>query len=119
MAQHLPTWPIVERRRANYLKLVQATTGFAHMRPLFSELPSQCAPYVVPVWIDQPDPAFFELRKRGIPLFRWDWLWPDTPGLAGDSGHAWSRHVFQIPCHQDLRESEIIEIAGNLGALCG
>jgi hypothetical protein len=119
MAQHLPTSPVVERRRTNYLRLVQATSGFAHMRPLFPQLPAQCAPYVVPLWVDQPDPAYLELRKRGIPLFRWDWLWPGTPEFPGDSGHAWSNHVFQIPCHQDLRETEIAEIAGSLGALCG
>jgi len=91
-----------ERRRANYAALVRALDGVPGLRVLYPELTESGVPYVLPVWVTDPDAKYLALRGAGCPVFRWDWLWPGTPLVSGDEGIAWSRHVFQLPCHQDL-----------------
>ncbi len=94
--------PLVTRRREHYREMAKGFAGHAGLRPLFPELPDGCAPYVFPLWVDQPDPAYQTLRALGVPVSRWDWLWPGVPDLPGDQGKAWSRHVLQLHCHQDI-----------------
>ena len=48
------------------------------------------------------NPAYRQLRAAGVPISRWDWRWPDIPPLGDDHGPAWSHHVLQLACHQDL-----------------
>jgi hypothetical protein len=80
------------------------------LHPLFPELPPSCVPYVVPLWVNDPDPVYHAMRSRGLPVFRWDWLWPGVPQLPGDHGTTWSKHVLQLGCHQDLDAENIEQI---------
>lgn len=107
IAQHTPRARIVDRRRDNYRFFAQALSGVTGMRPLLANLPDQCAPYVFPLWVDQPDPGYAELRRLEFPVSRWDWLWPNTPVIANDVGMTWSHHVLQLACHQDLAPDEL------------
>jgi perosamine synthetase len=107
MAQSLPRERIVAQRRKHYEYLRQQTSGQPGLRPLFAQLPADCAPYVFPLWADHPDPGYTELRRAGMPVFRWDRVWPGVPQLPGDQGLRWSHHVLQIACHQDLTASEL------------
>lgn len=110
IAQHAPRHRIVERRRRNFAQLHAALSGFAEIRPLRNELPAQCAPYVFPLWVACPDPGYAELRRRGIPVSRWDRVWDGVPPIAADKGLEWSHHVLQLGCHQDLSESDVDDI---------
>lgn len=65
------------------------------------------APYVVPLVVSEPDSAYASLRRLGVPVFRWDQLWPGTPVLDADAGAGWSRGLIQLACHQSLRQSEV------------
>lgn len=114
LARHAALDRIVIQRRRNYTLLADALSGHAELHPLIPELPDDCAPYVFPLWVDHPDPAYQELRTRRIPVFRWDRLWPDTPVIPGDQGVEWSHHIFQLACHQDLRAQEIDRIVANI-----
>lgn len=98
---------IQERRRSNYTAVAQALGEVPGLRVLYPDLPEHAAPYVLPVWVTDPDPKYRALRSAGCPVFRWEWLWPGTPLLPGDEGLTWSRHVFQLPCHQDLTEEDL------------
>ena len=109
---------IVRNRRANYLALAAHFGNAQGCHPLIAELPEHAAPYVFPLWVEDPEIKYQRLRLAKIPLYRWDWLWPETPALAGDSGLAWSRHVFQLPCHQDLTPAQIAELATTIKLLC-
>lgn len=109
---------IVANRRRNYAHLAQSLVGSSHFRPLRPHLPDAAAPYVFPLWVDRPDPAYQTLRERGIPLFRWDRLWPGTPTIQYDRGKEWSHHVFQLVCHQDLQRKELDCIVDDLWELC-
>lgn len=103
----MPRERIVARRRQHYELLARRLSGHAGLRPLRPHLPADCAPYVFPLWVDEPDPGYVELRRRRMPVFRWDRLWPGVPALPGDHGMRWSHHVLQLACHQDLSESDL------------
>jgi perosamine synthetase len=107
MARHLPRERIVAKRRAHYEFLLQHTHGFAGLRPLMPVLPPDSAPYVFPLWTEHPDPGYTELRRLGMPVFRWNRVWPGVPHLPDDTGLLWSHHVLQLACHQDLTQDEL------------
>lgn len=114
IARHAPRARIVERRRENYLFFAQALSGVVRMHPLLPRLPEQCAPYVFPLWVDEPDPGYAELRRLAFPVSRWDWLWPGVTTLESDRGVTWSHHVLQLACHQDLTADELRHMVATL-----
>lgn len=106
----LPEAPIVQRRRRNYLLWQAALKNASGGRALVDEMPSDCAPYVFPFWVDGPERAdrvYAASRSAGLPVFRWDRIWPGTPLDSSDSGAQWSRQVLQLLCHQSLRPMDI------------
>lgn len=109
---------VTAQRRRHYQAMVAAVNGRRGVHPLFPELPAQAAPYVMPLWVDQPDPAYRSLRERGVPVSRWDWLWPGVPDMAGDQGKTWSHHVLQVHCHQDMTDEDRDWVIGSVLALC-
>ena len=119
MSEHVPRARIVERRRANYAFFAAALADRPRMRALRPSLPAQCAPYVFPLWVEEPDPGYLALRRARYPVSRWDWLWPEADQIAGDQGPLWSRHILQLACHQDLREDELHWMVETLGEVYG
>ena len=114
VTEHSPRERIVSGRRENYVFFAQALSGLVGMRPLNPNLPKDCAPYVFPLWVDRPDPGYLELRRLGIPVSRWDRLWPSVPHIDDDSGIEWSPHVLQLACHQDLTHAELNHVVSTL-----
>lgn len=91
-----------ETRRAHFARLLTCSMRLKGAQPLAPSIPGEAAPYVFPLWADEPDRGFAALRDRGIAVFRWDWRWPGTPQDPSDYGNIWAHHVLQLPCHQDL-----------------
>lgn len=114
VALRAPRARIVDRRRENYQFFTQALSSVPGMHPLMPQLPEQCAPYVFPLWLDEPDPGYAELRRLEFPVSRWDWLWPTVPTLEEDFGLTWSHHVLQLACHQDLTAIELQRMVATL-----
>jgi perosamine synthetase len=114
LALTLPRQRIAAQRLANYRTLAQALAGYAGLHALRPKIPPDCAPYVFPLWVDQPDPAYLELRRLGLPVLRWDRLWQTSPAVLGDQGTRWSNHVLQLSCHQDLRPAELAQLVKTL-----
>ena len=117
--RHVHRQRIVANRRRNYLQLAALVEKLPGAHALMPDLPDACAPYVFPLWVDEPERTYQRVRAAGIPVFRWDELWPSTPTLIGDSGFQWALHVFQIGCHQDLRPRDIARMAEALHAIFG
>jgi hypothetical protein len=115
-ATGVPRGRMVASRRRHYDALTQALNGVPGLHPLKPQLPDDCAPYVYPLWLDRPDPGYAELRRLGMPVFRWDRLWPGMPQLPEDHGRLWSHHVIQLACHQDL---SVADLSGFVQALLG
>ena len=107
---------IVEHRRRNYAILASRLSRIDGARPLRPDLPDDVAPYVFPLYVDTPSASYQRLRSAGIPIFRWDEVWPGTPALAGDHGLDWADRVFQIGCHQDLSVHDIEAMASTIRA---
>lgn len=110
IADRVHTERIVALRRRNYVHLAGLLGKLRNARPLFSDLPPGVVPYVLPLYVDEPSKSYPALRNAGVPIFRWDDVWPETPRIQGDAGHDWATHVFQLPCHQDLDLSELERI---------
>ena len=111
MAVHADRERIARVRRRNYSRLLQLLVSVPGARPLHAALPPRAAPYTFPLFVEEPERHYQLVRSAGVPIFRWDEIWPSTPRVAGDSGHVWSSHVFQIGCHQDLSLEAIDMIA--------
>ena len=106
----LPRGRIIANRQRNYAEYARRFKGVQGARALFpnaSDNASQIAPYVFALWVDDADFVYQALRTQGLPVFRWDRIWPGTPQLEGDLGPTWSRHVLQLLCHQDLDPAAI------------
>jgi hypothetical protein len=108
---------IVAYRRRNYAALASRLSRIDGARPLHPELPDTATPYVFPLYVHEPAASYLRLRSAGVPIFRWDQIWPGTPVLEGDHGVDWSDRVFQLGCHQDLSLHDIDAIAATVRAI--
>src|SRR5262249_17715805 len=102
---------IVALRRRNYMELARRFSGMTGARALAGELPENAAPYVFPLYVEDPAASYQRLRAAGVPIFRWDEIWSGTPAIENDHGLDWATHVFQLGCHQDLSLQDIAAIA--------
>jgi dTDP-4-amino-4,6-dideoxygalactose transaminase len=115
--RHAHRGRIVVLRRRNYAILADLFKDVPGVRALQPVLSESAAPYVFPLEVDRPDAIYMQVRAAGIPVFRWDEVWPSCPTIAGDLGRRWATHVFQIGCHQDLRPADLADMARVLSAL--
>ena len=117
LAMHSNRARMVELRRRNYRRLSEQLSDVAGARPLFPALSDDAAPYVFPLLVDSAERDYQLLRASGVPVFRWDWRWPNTPDVPSDAGARWAMEVFQIGCHQDLSLEDIDAIAETIKTL--
>jgi len=103
----LPRGRIITRRQKNFACYAKHFASTEGARPLFALPSTAVAPYVFPLWVDDADRIYRTLMALGLPVFRWDRIWTDTPLLEGDVGPQWSQHVLQLLCHQDLDNADI------------
>lgn len=113
----LPRGRIIAQRQRNFAIYADVFSNLLGARALVALPKKPNAPYVFPLWVDDGDRVYHALRIQGIPVFRWDNIWPGTPSLPHDAGPGWNRHVLQLLCHQDLFENDILQSAMRLKAL--
>lgn len=101
--RHADIGEIARRRRENYLRWADALAGIPHCRPLFSQLPEGCIPYMLPLHIDRPDLHFYWLKHLGVPIWRWDSIAVSDCPTANN----YRLHLLHLPCHQSLTETEL------------
>ncbi|MBD8531337.1 MULTISPECIES: DegT/DnrJ/EryC1/StrS family aminotransferase [unclassified Massilia] len=99
---------IVAQRRANYLRLERTLGQLPGCRPLFDRLPEGACPWLFPLLVDDPEPAFARLCAWGVPVTRFaSTLWPGVDAATCASSAALSRRVLAFPVHQELLEHEL------------
>jgi dTDP-4-amino-4,6-dideoxygalactose transaminase len=106
----LPRGRIISQRQENFASYSTHFFNISGARPLFPQDTNSVistAPYVFPLWVDEPDSIYQALRALKLPVFRWNRIWPNTPTLPEDIGPLWSHHVLQLLCHQDLNAADI------------
>jgi perosamine synthetase len=103
----LPRGRVASRRRDNFAAYTRHFRDVPGARIAVEMTPGATAPYVFPLWVDDSERVYREAREMRLPVLRWDRIWPGTPALAGDVGPAWSEHVLQLLCHQDLSTADV------------
>lgn len=99
---------IGDGRRDNYQRIVSALSDTPGIAPLFDELADGVVPLVVPMVVDNPTVMFPRLKHAGVPIWRFgEYLYPDIDESVCSNTIFLSRHVFQFPCHPELRPDEI------------
>ena len=106
--RHSDLGRIVNQRRKNYLALGQALSDLPGLRPLFDDLPEDTVPLVFPVYFEKPSLYFHNLKTAGVPIWRFgEYLDPSISGAVCKESRLLSEHVFQFPCHQELKAEEL------------
>ncbi|MFN9005714.1 MAG: DegT/DnrJ/EryC1/StrS family aminotransferase [Betaproteobacteria bacterium] len=119
LAHHLRGDRGAARRRENGARLADRLAGHDGLLPVVTDWPVGSAPYVFAVWATLPDPGYRQLRRLGVPVFRWNWRWPGTPADPGDWGTQAAHHVLQVACHQSLTGADVDAIAAALRRVFG
>jgi len=108
----LPAARIVARRRRNYARLEAALAGLPGCRPLFARLPEGCCPWLFPLLVDDPEPAFARLCAARVPVTRFaSTLWAGVDAATCAASARLSRQVLALPLHQELRDDELAWLA--------
>jgi perosamine synthetase len=95
---------LATRRRANYERMAEELCGIEGIELIFpGKLPPAIVPYVLPVLIEDPGRVFPILKKKAVPIYRWEDIGNDVCAVSSRM----SRQLFQLPCHQGLRKSEV------------
>ncbi len=99
---------ICEVRRRNYQAMIDALTDAPGIKPLFSNLPKDVVPWVVPVIVQDPVELFAKLKNAGVPISRFgEQLAPGVDEAVCTNAVFLSSSVFQFPCHSELEDEEI------------
>lgn len=103
LLRHAARHTAAERRRANFLTLLDHLGGLRRARPLHMSLPTGTVPYMFPLVLDDPHADFATLKRRGVPIWRWEDLAESDCPIALD----YRLRLLQLPCHQELTAHEM------------
>ena len=99
---------IVEHRRDNYLRMLMHFSNLRNFRPVVSTLPAGMVPYMFPLWVDDLSTVFARLEDLAVPVQRFgQFLSPSVDKNVCQSSVDFSNHLIQLPCHQELRRTEL------------
>jgi hypothetical protein len=90
-------------RRKNFQQLVNGLSTHRGVRPIFSSLPEGVVPYMLPLYVDRPESMFGRLKLAGVPLLRWEDATIDACSVTA----RYARHLFLLPCHQELSADDL------------
>ena len=94
---------VIEKRRNNYLALIESLSAFPTLLPGFSDLPVGVCPWVFPVLVQERENFHVALRARGIPAFTWGGvIHPSLPIEEFPDADFLYRHLVLLPLHQDI-----------------
>lgn len=99
------TQEAMRRRCDNYQHLVRNLRRVAGAQILDAAdaRSAGTVPYMVALLLDQPERQFDELKRRGMPMWRWEY------SMRGkcDVTDWYAQALVQLPCHQSLRRAEL------------
>lgn len=108
ISRNVSTGRIARRRREFFGRMLAHFTAHRGCRPLITELPEGVVPYMFPLWVDDLSTVFPALEDRAVPMQRFgQFLWPGVDENLCRTSVEFSKHLIQLPCHQDLREDEL------------
>jgi len=101
---------IVEKRKQNYLYILNNLCNEENIDLSFNNRDSQFIPYMVVAVLRQPEKHHPLLIANGLPIWRWEHLYPSQYDIAKNH----SKSIIQIPCHQQLRMEELSALVGGI-----
>lgn len=108
---------IYNKRRHNYLFLLDLLKEVKGLKPLYPVLASGNCPQTMPVIIrsENRDHIYFEMNKRGFGLVSlYHTMIKQLKDSSYESVNFTSKHLINLPIHQDCGEKELIEMVANL-----
>jgi len=106
----------IARRRAAYTDMLKAFSNMPGCHAVLPVLPEGVAPYVFPLWVDQPDAAWPQMQQTGLPVMRWDELSTDAGDVRCNVTSGFAHHLIQIPCHQGLTRRELSDLIAGVSS---
>lgn len=103
IVRHSSADRIARQRRENFSKLLAGVASLPGCRPLYPILADGVVPYMFPLYLDRPLPDFYNLKTRGLPIWRWDSMGISDCAVAAD----YRLHLLHLPCHQDIGNREM------------
>ncbi len=103
LAGHADQGRIASARRARYRQWLEVLARLPGMHALYPDLPDGCVPYMVPVCLDRPEPVFHQLKRIGMPVWRWDEMAVSDCEVA----LAYRQRLIHLPCHQALDDRQM------------
>ncbi len=100
---HTDIGRLMRRRRAHYASWVEAVAGLPNCKALYPDLPEADVPYMFPLLISNPETEFYELKRCGVPVWRWD----DIAVSACPVATEYRTHLLHLPCHQELTGAQM------------
>jgi perosamine synthetase len=101
--RHTNLGVVARQRRARYQEWASAVTGLTGARALLPDLPPAVVPYMFPLLVDDPAPAFYPLKRLGVPLWRWDDMAVSDCAVS----RRYRQGLFHLPVHQALSDDQM------------
>ena len=99
---------IATKRRRFFDRMAASFSGHTGCRPIINKLTDGMVPYMFPLWIDNLSAVFPKLEDRAVPMQRFgQFLWNGVDETVCPNSFAFSKHLIQLPCHQELRDDEV------------
>lgn len=105
---------IAAARRENWEILRNRLEGSPRLSFPINSLGPQDVPYALAVELREPNRAFPELKRRGVPVYRWESAFSGCEGPECDVSRRFRQSLIQIPCHQSLTKPECEWIADTI-----
>ena len=95
---HTDTPRLATRRSAHYRIWANAVVGLPNCHALFPTLPTDCEPYMVPLHLTLPKTHFYQLKRLGVPVWRWDDMAVSSYSVAT----GYRTHLLHLPATRSL-----------------
>ncbi len=112
---HTDVGQLASRRRANYQSWLDRVRGMRNCRALFPTLPDDCIPYMFPLLLERPETDFAQLKRLGVPMWRWDEMIRSECPIA----QRYRMALVHLPCHQSLSHAERDWMISTVERVCG
>jgi dTDP-4-amino-4,6-dideoxygalactose transaminase len=99
---------IVERRRANYVRLLALVGG----DPVFAALPEGCCPLYLPLFVRDRTAVMLRMQSRGVEPFLFGFFHhPTLPVDEFPEAKRMREEILCLPIHHELGERELRRVA--------
>lgn len=94
-------------RRSHWTTLRDALVDLPGVRLPIADLGAGDVPYVFAMDVEGGQTIYPELKRLGVPTYRWETCHPEVDPSHCDNARRFFSDLVQLPCHQSLTASEL------------